>query len=46
MTDANFEVKPGWHGKLNMCLQIGAVIGCLGAPVAGMEGSEILLNYL
>jgi cardiolipin synthase len=45
-TDATLEVKPGWHGKLNMCLQLGAVLGCLAAPIWSFQGHVYLDTYL
>lgn len=46
IADGTIEVKPGWHGKVNMCLQLGAVIGCLGAPIWSLQDSSYLQGYL
>lgn len=44
--DASLEVKPGFHGKLNMCLQIGAVVASLASPIFLYQDSQYLLAYL
>ncbi|KAL5269082.1 hypothetical protein ACHWQZ_G002797 [Mnemiopsis leidyi] len=46
VTDGTIEVKPGWHGKLNMCLQLGAVVACLSAPIWSFQDSPYFQNYL